>query len=144
MKKLLTDKSGSSSVLFIGLVFVLLLMTMLIMELGGAYQNYYAAQSVLQRSANAALEKNMDDSYRADGILKLKTEQAKADFTQLASEDLDGKYTLYIESLSATEDPPSFTATGSITFPTIFSKYGFEDLTFSFKVSAENFEVGYD
>jgi len=144
MKKLLTDKSGSSSVLFIGLVFVMLLMTMLIMELGGAYQNYYAAQSVLQRSANAALEKNMDDSYRADGILKLKADKAKTDFTQLASEDLDGKYTFYINSLSATEDPPSLTVTGTITFPTIFSKYGFEDLTFSFKVSAENFEVGHD
>ena len=144
MKKLLTDKSGNSSVLFIGLVFVMLLMTMLIMELGGAYQNYYAAESVLQRSANAALEKNMDDSYRADGILKLKTEQAKLDFTHFASEDLDGKYTLYINSLSATEEPPSLTVTGTITFPTIFSKYSFEDLTFNFKVSAENFEVGHD
>lgn len=130
--------------MIIGLVFVMLLMTMLIMELGGAYQNYYAAESALQRSANAALEKNMDDSYRADGILKLKTDEAKADFTQLASEDLDGKYTLYINSLSATEEPPSLTVTGTITFPTIFSKYGFEDLTFSFKVSAKNFEVGHD
>ena len=144
MKKLLTDKSGNSSVLIIGLVFAMLLMTMLIMELGGAYQNYFAAESVLQRSANAALEKNMDDSYRADGILKLKTEQAKLDFTHFASEDLDGKYTLYINSLSATEDPPSFMASGTITFPTIFSKYGFEDLTLNFKVSAENFEVGHD
>lgn len=144
MKKLLADKSGSSSVLFIGLVFVMLLMAMLIMELGGAFQNYYAAESVLQRSANAALEKNMDDSYRADGILKLNTEQAKTDFTHFASEDMEGKYTLYINSLSATEEPPSLTVTGRITFPTIFSKYGFEDLTFNFKVCAENFEVGHD
>ena len=144
MKKLLTDKNGSSSVLIIGLVFVMLLMTMLIMELGGAYQNYYAAESVLQRSVNAALEKNMDDSYRADGILKIKIEQAETDFRHFASEDLDGKYTLYINSLSATEAPPSLTAAGTITFPTIFSKYGFEDLTFNFKVSAENFEVGHD
>ena len=113
MKKLLNDKRGSSSILFIGLVFVMLLMTMLITELGGAYQNYYAAESVLQRSANAALEKNMDDSYRADGILKLKTEQTKTDFTQFASEDLDGKYTLYINSLSATEEPPNLTMTVS-------------------------------
>ncbi|MEG1108430.1 MAG: hypothetical protein RR372_03165 [Oscillospiraceae bacterium] len=144
MKKILSRKNGGSSVLVIGLVFVMLLMTMLVMELGGALQNYFTAESILQRSANAALEKNMDDSYRADGILKLKTEQAKIDFAQFVSDDLDKKYTIAIHSLSAKETPPSLTASGAITFPTIFSKYGFESVSFNFKVSAENFEVGHD
>ncbi len=141
MKKLLKDKRGGTSILFIGIVFVMLLMSFLIMELGGAYQNYFAAESVLQRSVNSAVEKNMDDAYRADGILKLRLEQAKADFAQFAETDLDDKYSLTISTITATEMPPSLTATGTITFPTVFSQYGFRDVSFEFAVSAVNFEV---
>ncbi len=138
MTSLLKDKRGSMPILFLGLVFVMLLMTMLIIEMGGAYQNYFVAESVLQRSANSAVEKNLDDSYKADHILKLKTVQAKTDFEAFATSDLDQKYHLTIDSITAEETPPTLTATGTISFPTVFSKYGFRDVTFRFEVQAQN------
>ena len=74
--------------------------------------------------------------------MKLNTEQAKADFTSFSQNDLDDKYTLIIRSVTATDTPPGLTATGSITFATVFSRYGFSDVSFEFEVSAVNFEVG--
>lgn len=144
MKKLLKSRRGGSSIIFIGLLFFMLMLTMLVMEMGAVQKNYTTALSVLQRSANSAVEKNMDDAYRADGILKLNTGGAKADFEIFAANDLGSKYTLSISSLSALEEPPSLEAAGTITFPTLFSKYGFEDVSFTFRVKAENFEVGHD
>ncbi len=144
MKKLLKNCRGGSSIIFIGLLFFMLMLTMLVMEMGAVQKNYTTALSVLQRSANSAVEKNMDDAYRADGILKLNAGGAKADFEMFAANDLGSKYTLSISSLSALEEPPSLEATGTITFPTLFSKYGFEDVSFTFRVKAENFEVGHD
>ncbi len=142
MKSLIYDHKGATSIIFIGLIFFLLMLTMLVMEMGAVQKNYSTALFVLQRSANTAVEKNMDDSYRADGILKLNSDEAKKDFESFAREDLNEKYTLHLNSIEATSEPPGLKATGTVTFPTVFSKYGFKDLSFKFSVSAVNFEVG--
>ncbi len=55
MKKLLKDRTGSASIMFFGFLFVLLLMTFLIIEMGATMENHDYAVSVLQRACNSAV-----------------------------------------------------------------------------------------
>lgn len=139
MKKLLSDKRGGVPIIFIGLLFFLLLITVMIMELGAAYESYYDAETILQRACNSAVEKNIMDEYRADHILCLDVGDAEADFRRFADMDMSSKYILKISSIAGNETPPSLTVTGSISFSTLFSQYGFDDITFDFKVRATNY-----
>ena len=114
MMRMITDRSGKLSILLFGLLFCLLLLVFLVIEMGGAYQNYEYAESALQRAANSAVESNMD---------------------------FPSKYTVTIQTVTATASPAALTAVGTISFPTIFSQYGFRDLTFSFAVRATNYDL---
>ena len=139
MKKLLRDKRGGVPIIFIGLLFFLLLITVMIMEMGAAFESYYDAETILQRACNSAVEKNIMDEYRADHILRLDVEGAELDFRHFADTDMSSKYTLDISSVAGNETPPSLTVKGNITFSTLFSQYGFDDITFDFKVRATNY-----
>jgi len=141
MMRIITDRSGKLSILLFGLLFGLLLLVFLVIEMGGAYQNYGYAESVLQRAANSAVENNMNDAYRADRVLILDAASAEADFRAFVSSDFPSRYTVTIQTVTATASPPALTATGTIFFPTIFSQYGFRDLTFSFAVRAMNYDL---
>lgn len=141
MMRIITDRSGKLSILLFGLLFGLLLLVFLVIEMGGAYQNYGYAESVLQRAANSAVENNMNDAYRADRVLILDAASAEADFRAFVSSDFPSRYTVTIQTVTATASPPALTATGTISFPTIFSQYGFRDLTFSFAVRAMNYDL---
>lgn len=146
MKKLWKGRTGSASIIFIGLVFCLLLISMLVMEIGAVYENYYDAGTILQRCCNSAVEKNMSDAYRADNILYLDVKGATADFNRYLSSDLPDKYTLTVKSVTGTATPPALTVTGTVTFSTLFHQYDFDDITFDFTVKSTNFrtEGGYD
>lgn len=139
--KLLHDKIGGVPVIFIGLVFVLMLLAFLVMEFGGVYLNFYDAETILQRSCNSAVEGNMSDVHRADGILFLKITDAKEDFYSYLATDLPDKYTVAIDGISATEQPPSLCVEGAITFPTLFSQYGFQDIRIHFAVKSTNYRT---
>lgn len=141
MKRLLNDKAGGVPVIFIGLVFFLLLIAFLIMEMGAAYENYYDAETVLQRSCNSAVETNMLDTYRADNILRLDVPGTIADFHSFLSSDMPGKYTVTISSITGSATPPALTVTGTVTFSTLFGQYGFDDLTFDFTVQSSNYRT---
>lgn len=141
MKKLIRDKAGGIPVIFIGLVFFLLLIAFLIMEMGAAYENYYDAETIIQRSCNSAVEKNMLDAYRADNILRLDVSAAKADFTRYLASDTPDKYTVTISSVTCSATPPALTVTGTVTFSTLFGQYGFDDLTFDFTVQSTNYRT---
>ena len=141
MKKLIRDRAGSIPVIFIGLVFFLLLIAFLIMEMGAAYENYYDAETVLQRSCNSAVEKNMLDAYRADSILRLDVSAAKSDFYSYLASDMPDKYTVRINSITGSATPPALTVTGTVTFSTLFGQYGFDDLTFDFTVQSTNYRT---
>jgi hypothetical protein len=65
-------------------VFFLLLIAILIMETGAAYQNYYNAETILQRCCNSAVERNILDSYRADHILFLDVRARRLTFTAIS------------------------------------------------------------
>lgn len=145
VKKLWKDKSGGTSIIFIGLVFFLLIISILMMEMGAVYENYYDAETILQRCCNSAVEKNISDAYRADNILYLDVPDAKADFNRYLKSDMPDKYTLTVKSVTGTATPPFLTVTGTVTFPTLFHQYGFDDITFDFTVKSTNYrtEGGY-
>ena len=96
---------------------------------------------MLQRSCNSAVEANIDDTYRADKVLILDAAGAEADFYSFVSSDLTDRYHLTVSSITCTETPPSMTVIGTVTFNTIFAQYGWDDLTFSFKVRATNYDL---
>jgi len=141
MRKLLKDRTGGVPVIFIGLVFFLLVTTILVMEMGAAYENYYDAETILQRCCNSAVEKNMSDAYRADHILYLDVPDATADFYSYLESDMPDKYTLTVSSVAGTATPPNLTVTGTVTFSTLFQQYGFDDITFDFAVKSTNYRT---
>ena len=141
MRTLLNDKRGSVPILSFGFIFLLLVMTFLTVEMGSTYENYDYCMDVLQRSCNSAVEANIDDTYRADKVLILDPVGAEADFRSFVASDLSSRYHLVIDNVSCTETPPSMTVTGSVTFNTIFAQYDWDDLTFTFKVRATNYDL---
>ena len=141
MRTLLNDKRGSVPILSFGFIFLLLVMTFLTVEMGSTYENYDYCMDVLQRSCNSAVEANIDDTYRADKVLILDPVGAEADFRSFGASDLSTRYHLVIDNISCTETPPSMTVTGSVTFNTIFAQYDWDDLTFTFKVRATNYDL---
>jgi Flp pilus assembly protein TadG len=141
MKKLLTDRAGSISILFIGFVFFMMLISFLIMEMGAVYQNYYDAETILLRSCNSAVEGNMSDAYRADSVQYLDVLGATADFYSYLASDMPDKYTVTISSITGTTTSPTLTVTGTVTFSTLFRQYGFDDITFNFTVTSTNYRT---
>ena len=141
MKRLLKDKTGGIPVIFIGLIFFLLLIAFLIMEMGATYENYYDAETILQRSCNSAVEKNMLDTYRADNILRLDVSGATADFRSYLASDMPDKYTVKIQSITGSATPPALSVTGTVTCSTLFGQYGFDDITFEFTVQSTNYRT---
>jgi hypothetical protein len=132
------DQRGSVPILFIGFIFILLILTLLLLEMGAAYENFDNAEAILQRSCNSAVEKNIDDTYRADRVLLLDTAAAEADFRSYVASDMPDKYTISIHSITMNETPPAMTVTGTVTFSTLFDQFDIDDVTFRFEVSATN------
>lgn len=141
MRRLLKDRRGGVPVFFLAWVLALLMLTFLVIEMGSTFENYDYAVDVLQRSCNIAVEGNILDEYRADNVLVLDPAGAEADFRSYMANDLSSRYTVVIDSISCTETPPSLTAIGKVSFQTVFSQFGFGDLTFSFKVRSTNYDL---
>ncbi len=141
MRKLWSDKSGSVPVISVGFILVLFLMTFLAIEMGGTYENYDYCMDVLQRSCNSAVEANIDDTYRADKVLILNTEEAEEAFYAFVENDLSDRYEVSFTSVTCTEMPPSMEVIGQVRFNTIFAQYDWDDLTFDFKVRATNYDL---
>lgn len=141
MKRRLKERKGSISFLYFGFVFLMLMMTLLIIEMGSTMENYSYAESVLQRCCNSAVEANIIEAYRADHILRMDTSCAARDFRSYARSDLPDKYSLSIQSIRCTASPPSMEVTGNLKFDTVFSRYGFGSVTHTFKVVSTNYAV---
>ena len=141
MTRLLRDRGGSATILFFGLFFAIVLFTFVVLEMGGAMERYDQARTVLQRSVNSAVEANMDEAYRADRILRLNVDAARASFISFANEDMPKGFRLTVKSVTGTAQPPSLTATGTVTFPALFSPFGDREVTVGFTVKARNFAV---
>jgi len=141
MRKLIKGREGSAAILFFGITLALLFSAFLIIEMGSTYESYDYAMDILQRSCNSAVERNIRDEYRADGILKMNTSSADADFRAYVAADMPSRYTVTIDSVSCRETPPSMEVIGSVRFPTVLALHGFETRTFTFKVRATNYDL---
>lgn len=152
MKRLLKDRTGGITIFAIGLLFVLLLIALLVMEMGAILETHDYAMSVLQRSCNIAVEENINEGYRADHVLALTEEDqaaAKRSFIAYVQKDLpSNKYEVYINPNSITftsglepGTSPSMTASGTIILSTMFSQYGFEEITVDFTVRSTNYNT---
>jgi len=141
MRRLLKDKTGSQTIILLGLLFCFLLLSYLIIEMGSLYYRYSQAENILQRAANSAVESNIYDSYRADKTLKMNATAAKLDFRTFVAMDFPSEYKVKIKKVSTSKSPPSLTATGTISFKTIFSEYGFRDVTYNFEVTSTNYDL---
>ena len=141
MRKLIKSREGSAAILFFGITLALLFSAFLIIEMGSTYESYDYAMDILQRSCNSAVEANIIDAYRADRLLVMDTAGAEEDFYRFVSNDLIDRYSLAVDSVTCTASPPSMTVTGRVTFSTIFAQYGWDDLTFTFKVRATNYDL---
>ena len=119
MRKALKDKAGGIPIIFIGLIFALLLTAFLIMEMGAAYENYYDAETILQRCCNSAVKKNLVDEYRADHILYLNVSGAKNDFYGFLKYDMPEKITVAVSSVTGTATPPNLKCTIAVHNQTI-------------------------
>jgi hypothetical protein len=96
---------------------------------------------ILQRSCNSAVERNILDEYRADGILKMNTASADADFRAYVAADMPSRYTVTIDSVTCREMPPSMEVIGKVRFPTVLATDGIAARTFTFKVRATNYDL---
>lgn len=96
---------------------------------------------LVEVACNGAVEKNIDDRYRADKVLKLNTTQAQQDVRRFVMLDFPDGYKVRISSIKCTATPPSMTVTGKITFNTLFSQYRWDDLTFTFRVRSTNYDL---
>ena len=141
MRKLLSDRKGSLSILLIGLLLCVLLLTFLVIEMGATYYRYEQAEAILQRAANSAVENNIDDKYRADRELRLRPILAQLEFRTFVLLDFPDNYTVKIKSIDTTTSPPSLTAEGTVSFSTIFSQFGFQDVTYDFTVRSTNYDL---
>lgn len=138
MKKLFKSKRGAMPILFIGLVFLMLMMTMLVMEIGATYNSYYKAQSVLQRACNEAVQIATLDRYRADGMSAMSQQFFYLVFHNEVQNNMPQGFAWSSKSIQLSNSPATAKIEGTVTIPTLFSKYGFSDVTFHCKVSTEN------
>lgn len=141
MRAFLKDKKGSANILFIGMSFCLACIVILVMEIGATFERYDYAMDVLQRCCNSAVEENILDEYRKDKILKMDCASAEATFYRYLNDDMPDSYQVVIESIESTEMPPVMTVIGKVTFETTFSTFGFNDVTYDFKVRATNYDL---
>lgn len=141
MKHCIRDKSGNTAILFLGMVFLLLMISMLVMELGGIYNNYDNAKTVLQRTCNNTVERLSLDSYRADRETVANQQNMVMVFRAYARENLPKEYDLTVGAVYPTFNPAGLKAEGTVTIPTIFSQYGFEDVTIGYSVQATNMRL---
>ncbi len=130
--------------LFIGLSFVLILLVMVAMELGGVYQRYFVADAILQRACNSALESNLVDDMRADHILFLDVTQAESDFTDFVTADLPDGFSVTVSNFDTTEKPPVLFIEGTVTMPSLFAQSFLPEITFDFAVHSTNYDLDDD
>lgn len=107
------------------------------MEIGGCYNNYYNANTIIQRAINNAVEYAMDDAYRADYVSKVKTATMLTTFEQNLADGMPDGWD-YDLDVTGTDEPPYINVTGTVTFPTLFSQYGFDDVTFDIDILVQN------
>ncbi|MBQ9459295.1 MAG: hypothetical protein IJU66_05110 [Oscillospiraceae bacterium] len=143
------DQTGAMTIVFHAFLFALLMGALVIMEIGGTYERYDYVMDVLQRDVNSTVESYILDNYRADMKLALPGGRSARDAArvyvavcELVEQDLIAHgYQVTISDYELTGASPSFTVSGTASFPTLFSHVGFGDVTFAFRVTSRAYDL---
>lgn len=65
------DRKGAMSMTVLLFMVALMVISLILLEAVRFYETYYSIETSIQRSLTSAVEMNMDDRYRADGLLYL-------------------------------------------------------------------------
>ena len=153
--KILKDKTGGPTLYVCGMIFVLTALITLVIEVGGLLERHDYVLSIVQRSCNSAVEKNIMDKYRSDRILLLDKAGAEASFKQYITEfnnQTENKYGVTVVSVTAVSDTeenaisngyttiaPGITVKGNMKIPSMFGAYS---LTVGYTAFATNYSIG--
>lgn len=155
LKRILNDKTGSMPLFMIGLLFIMLVFSLFIMEVGGLIERHDYILAIVQRSCNSALEKNIPDKYRQDKIVIFNTAQATADLESYIAQFNEGngnKYQVDITEIIAISDTeaeiiangsvtkqPHLQVKGTMVIPSVFGSASFN---VGFTAFATNYHIG--
>ena len=152
MTRLLKDKSGSMFVYVLIILTFLFSFSLIVSEFYRIHSIQTHGEYEIQRAVNISVEEAMHDSFRQDKLGRLDTARARQNFTNYLRQDLglntsmqmraDGRtvYTLRLDTVTATEDPPRLNVQGSIIIP---SAYPFlsGDVEVPFNISSRNTRI---
>ncbi|EQB20475.1 hypothetical protein UNSWDHB_2210 [Dehalobacter sp. UNSWDHB] len=130
---ILKSKKGDGLVFILILIFFIMSLAAIVIEYFRMDSLYQQVEYVLQRGVNSSVEYAMLDEYRKDGYARMDSalaeEQLYDYFYDSMQLDLDlnkysGEqwvYTLEIQSLTATDDPPRLILKGELKTHSVFS-----------------------
>lgn len=129
----ITNRRGDSFLFMIILVFLILTLAVILTEYFRMESLYQQVEYVLQRGVNSSVDYAMLDEYRKDGCGRMDGNLAVDMLYQYFQEEMgldaglnkyiDGQwvYTLEIQSIDASDEPPKLTLTGDLKTRSIFS-----------------------
>lgn len=150
--KRIENKRGDGLILTMVIVFIVLSLCCVISQYFYMYILQQRLEAELQRAVNGAVEYAMGDSYRQDKVGNLDTETAKREFRAYLHSDMglnamnqkykDGKlvYSIRLDRIQVTADPPEFRIQGLVRAKTMFS-FLIGDIQIPFKIASTNFRT---
>lgn len=150
--KLLKDKRGDGLILTMIIVFIVLSLTCVVGQYYYMYTLQQRLETALQRAVNCAVEYAMGDSYRQDKVGNLDVDTAKRELYQYLKKDMGlddmhrkyngGRlvYTIRLDRVHGTTDPPAFEIQGITRAKTLFS-FLIGDIEIPFQIASTNFRT---
>lgn len=149
---ILKSKHGDGLVFIMIIIFFILTLTALVIEYFRMDSLYQQVEYVLQRGVNSSVEYAMLDEYRRDGYARMDSVLAEEKLYEYLHESMkldrelnkySGEqwvYTLEIQSLIATDDPPRLILEGQLKTGSIFS-FLTGEVRLPFTLSSSNYRI---
>ncbi|AFV02325.1 MULTISPECIES: hypothetical protein [unclassified Dehalobacter] len=130
---ILKSRKGDGLVFILILIFFIMTLAAIVIEYFRMDSLYQQVEYVLQRGVNSSVEYAMLDEYRKDGYARMDSVLAEEQFYGYLHENMQldrdlnkysGEqwvYTLEIQSLTATDDPPRLILKGQLKTRSVFS-----------------------
>lgn len=146
-----TQKGDAIFFIFI-IIYVILTLSAIVFEYFRIDSLYQQVEYELQRGVNSSVEYAMLDEYRRDGVAKMDSDVAQDEFYTYLHQSMkldrelekysDKKlvYTLDIQSITATDDPPRLTIQGQLKLRSCFSFLP-SDIRLHFSISSINSRI---
>ncbi len=127
-------------IMLVSLVPIAIFLIVISMEYAAALGEYDYTLDQIQRAVNTVVEYNIRDEYRADGVLP-DTDAAEQALRSYIESGIvtNGRCAIHIDSVTSYASLPAMTVTGTVSFPTLLSRFR-GDLEFSFAVTSINEE----